>query len=64
MSKNKKLTAKQRKEKIEAAERRGQQEKLRREAADKTKKIFTVVICIILVVALAIPTVAIVAMMG
>ena len=59
-----KLTAKQREARIEAAKRREAAEKLRREAAARTKKIFTVIVCVILVLALGIPTVAIVAMTG
>ncbi len=59
-----KLTAKQRAARIEAAQRREEAERLRREAAARTKKIFTVIVCIILVLALGIPTVAIMAMAG
>ena len=44
MGTNQKLTAKQKAE--------------RREAAARTKKIFTVVVCVILVLALGIPTIA------
>ena len=59
-----KLTAKQRAARIEAAKRREEAEQLRRESAARTKKIFTVVVCVILVLALGIPTVAIMAMAG
>ena len=48
MGTNQKLTAKQKAERIKA----------RREAAARTKKIFTVVVCVILVLALGIPTIA------
>lgn len=58
MSKKKQLTAKQKKERIKAAQEREQHAKEQREAAERTKRIFTVVICIILVLALGIPTVA------
>ena len=57
-----KLTAKQKAAKVEAARQRELQEQKRREAAQRTKKIFTVVVCVILVLALGIPTVAIMAM--
>lgn len=55
MGTNQKLTAKQKAERIKAAQER---EKARREAAARTKKIFTVVVCVILVLALGIPTIA------
>lgn len=55
MGTNQKLTAKQKAERIKAAQAR---EKARREAAARTKKIFTVVVCVILVLALGIPTIA------
>ena len=57
-----KLTAKQKAAKVESARQRELQEQKRREAAQSTKKIFTVVVCIILVLALGIPTIAIMAM--
>lgn len=59
-----KLSAKQKAARIEAAQRREETERLRRAAAERTKKIFTVVVCVILVLALGIPTVAIMAMGG
>lgn len=59
-----KMTQKQRAAKIEAARRREEAEIKRREAAARTKKIFTIVVCVILVLALGIPTVAIMAMGG
>ena len=57
MGTNQKLTAKQKAERIKAAQEREAREK-RREAAARTKKIFTVVVCVILVLALGIPTIA------
>ena len=45
-------------ERIRAAQERERKEKERREAAARTKKIFTIVVCVILVLALGIPTVA------
>ena len=59
-----KMTAKQRAAQVEAARRREEAEKRRRENAARTRKIFTVVLCVILVLALGIPTVAIMAMGG
>ena len=55
MGTNQKLTAKQKAERIKAAQEREAREKARREAAARTKKIFTVVVCVILVLALGIP---------
>lgn len=59
-----KMTAKQRAAQVEAVRKREEAERKRRERAARTKKIFTVVVCIILVLALGIPTVAIMAMGG
>ena len=59
-----KVSAKQKAAKIEAARKREEAEQKRREAAARTKKIFTVIVCVILVLALGIPTVAIMAMGG
>lgn len=59
-----KMTAKQRAAKIEQAQRREEAERKRREAAARGKKIFTIVVCVILVLALGIPTVALMAMGG
>ena len=59
-----KLSAKQKAARIEAAKRREEAERARRVAAERTKKIFTIVVCIILVLALGIPTGAIMAMGG
>ena len=58
MGTNQKLTAKQKSDRIKAAQERERKDKERREAAEKTKKLFTIVICVILVLALGIPTVA------
>lgn len=59
-----KMTAKQRAAQVEAARKREEAERKRRERAARMKKIFTVVVCVILVLALGIPTVAIMAMGG
>ena len=58
MGTHQKLTAKQKSDRIKAAQERERKDKERREAAEKTKKLFTIVICVILVLALGIPTVA------
>lgn len=58
MGTNQKLTAKQKSERIKAAQEREVHAKAQRERAERTKKVFTVVICIILVLALGIPTMA------
>lgn len=52
-----KVTAKQRSERIKAAQERERRAQEQRERAERTKRIFTVVVCIILVLALGIPTV-------
>ena len=49
MGTNQKLTAQQKSERIRAAQERERKEKERREAAARTKKIFTIVVCVILV---------------
>ena len=56
--KQQKLTAQQRTERIKAAQEREARAQAQRQRAERTKKIFTVVVCIILVLALGIPTVA------
>lgn len=53
-----KMTREQMAAKEQAARDAQQQAKAAKERAERTKKIFTVVICIILVLALGIPTVA------
>lgn len=58
MATNQKLTAKQKSERVKAAQERERLEKERRAAAERTKRIFTIVVCVILVLALGIPTVA------
>ena len=52
-----KLTKKQREQRIKAAEERAQREEAARVRQQKTKQIFTIVVCVILVLALGIPTV-------
>ena len=46
MGTNQKLTAQQKSERIRAAQERERKEKERREAAARTKKIFTIVVCV------------------
>lgn len=58
MGTKKTLTAKEKSQRMKAAQERWRLEREKREAAAKTKKIFTIVVCIILVLALGIPTVA------
>lgn len=58
MATNQKLTTKQKSERVRAAQEREVRAKEQRERAERTKKIFTVVICVILVLALGIPTMA------
>ena len=53
-----KLSREQMAAKEEAARKAQEQAKASKERSERTKKIFTVVICIILVLALGIPTVA------
>ena len=57
-TKQQKLTAKQKSERIRMAQEREQRAKEQRERAERTKKIFTVAVCVILVLALGIPTMA------
>lgn len=64
MGTNQKLTAKQKAERVKAAQERERIEREKRAAAEKTKKIFTIVVCIILVLALGIPTVALAVLGG
>lgn len=52
------LTRAQKAERVKAAQEREARAKERREAQERSKKIFTVVVCIILVLALGIPTMA------
>jgi hypothetical protein len=53
-----KLTRAEQQARIQAAKQREEAELARREAQKRTKKIFTVVVCVILVLALGIPTMA------
>ena len=53
-----KMTQKQREAKIAAAEERAKRQEAAKLAKERTKKIFTVIVCVILVLALGIPTMA------
>ena len=55
---NQKLTRQQKADRIKAAEERERLAREKAEAAARTKKIFTVIVCVILVLALGIPTMA------
>lgn len=57
-SKQRTLTREQQAARVRAAEVREHQARLKAEARERTKKIFTVIVCVILVLALGIPTVA------
>ena len=58
-----KITAKQRDARMQAAIERERLAEEKKKAAESTKKIFTVAVCVILVLALALPTMA-VALLG
>lgn len=53
-----KLTKKQREDKIAAAQERERKEKEARDRKDQLKRIGVIIVCVILVLALGIPTVA------
>lgn len=52
------VTRSEKADRIKAAKERELREKERRMRAERTKKIFTVVVCVILILALGIPTMA------
>lgn len=56
--KKQKLTAKQKAARLEAAKQRELKEKQAAERKEKMKKVFTIAVCVILVLALGIPTMA------
>ena len=59
-----KLTAKQKQARVDAAIRRQEAQKAQRAAKERTKRIFVIAVCVILVVALGLPTVALSVMGG
>ena len=54
----KQVTAKERAARIQAAKEREERARAAQERSEKMKKAFTVVVCVILVLALSIPTMA------
>ena len=56
--KKQKLTAAQREARIKAAEERAKREEEARAKKQRGKQIFTIVVCVILVLALGVPTIA------
>lgn len=58
MAKKQKVSAKQRQARLEAAQRREEAAKAKKEHQDRMKRIGIVVVCVILVLALGVPTVA------
>lgn len=58
MAKKQKVSAKQRAAKIAAAEERQARAEAKKAASDRTKKILTIIVCVILCLALFIPTMA------
>lgn len=63
-AKQQKLTARQKEARIKAAREREQRAKAKKERADRIKRIVTVVVCVILVLALFIPTMALTVLSG
>ena len=57
-----KMTKKQREARIQAAEERQRREEEARALKDRTKRIFTIVVCVIFVLALGIPTIGLAAL--
>ena len=53
-----KLTKKQLEDRLKAAEAREERELAKKAAAEKSKRIVTIVVCVVLVLALGLPTVA------
>ena len=58
MAKQQKMTAKQRQARLEAAQAREREAQAKKEHADRMKKIGIIIVCVILVLALGVPTVA------
>ena len=56
--KQQKLTAKQKEARMKAAQERKQAEEAAKARKERKKRIFTIVVCVILVLALGIPTMA------
>ena len=62
--KSAKLSRKQKADRIKAAQERERRAQEKAAAAERTKRIFTIVVCVILVLALGIPVMAISLMSG
>lgn len=58
MAKKQKMTAKQRQARLEAAQRREEAARAEKERKERLKRIGVIIVCVILVLALGIPTVA------
>ena len=59
-----KLTQKQKEERIKAAEERAKREAAAKARKDRTKQIFTIVVCVILALALGIPSIGLAVLGG
>lgn len=59
-----KLTPKQKQERIKAAEERAKREEAAKAAKARTKQIFTIIVCVILALALGIPTIGLAVLGG
>ena len=59
-----KLTPKQKEERIKAAEERAKREAEAKARKERTKRIFTIVVCVILVLALGIPSIGLAVLGG
>lgn len=57
-TKQQKLTAKQKEARIQAAREREERAKAKKERSDRIKRVVTIIVCVILVLALFIPTMA------
>lgn len=64
MAKKQKVSAKQREARIKAAQEREQRALAKQARAERTKKIFTIAVCVILALALGVPTVALAFLAG
>lgn len=59
-----KVSAKQREARVQAAKEREERAAVKKAAKERTKKIVTVVVCVILVLALGLPTMALAVLGG
>lgn len=63
-NKGQKLSAQQKADRIKAAQEREERALRKKEREQKTKQIFTIVVCVILVLALGLPTVGLAVLGG